>query len=456
MGAAIGGGLALLVSALANALINPSPLPPVAEKQPPLASPSAGPRVAPQPDSPEATPTPVPDRNEIRLPIPPPKSEPVRTSVQPPDPWTCDSAGRTLFMQAAGQADIPRMEGLLGQGADVNQMDGQAHTALFYAIRAQSVPTVDWLLGHGADPDMVGCDGGTPLTYGLETWNLAVIEPLLWARAPRSWCPATREALYAAVRTKDRPMIRSLLAAHWEPPTLEDSRQPLLAYTLVWGTVDQFFLLLECGVDPNTPLESPVDKSFAQWIKNRSFREYLESDSGFTVLMVAAAQGRLDCVQALLACGARRSAHTGRCRMTAMDFASRYDASPEMLQVLLGKSPRQEDQKMWVDVSINRQRAVFYKDGQVAMVTPVSTGKPGYPTPTGRFVVTDKDKLRMSSIYHGACMPYFMRMSCRDFGMHAGVVPGYPASHGCIRLPYDSAMKLFREVEVGTLVTISQ
>jgi lipoprotein-anchoring transpeptidase ErfK/SrfK len=51
-------------------------------------------------------------------------------------------------------------------------------------------------------------------------------------------------------------------------------------------------------------------------------------------------------------------------------------------------------------------------------------------------------------------MPYFMRLSCLDFGMHEGVVPNYPASHGCIRLPSEAARKLFAEIPVGTLVTV--
>jgi lipoprotein-anchoring transpeptidase ErfK/SrfK len=51
-------------------------------------------------------------------------------------------------------------------------------------------------------------------------------------------------------------------------------------------------------------------------------------------------------------------------------------------------------------------------------------------------------------------MPYFMRLSCLDFGMHEGVVPNYPASHGCIRLPGEVARRLFAEIPVGTLVTV--
>ena len=68
--------------------------------------------------------------------------------------------------------------------------------------------------------------------------------------------------------------------------------------------------------------------------------------------------------------------------------------------------------------------------------------------------MTDKKIDHVSTIYK-VKMPYFMRLNCRDFGMHEGVVPDYPASHGCIRLPADAARKLFKEVPIGTLVTIT-
>lgn len=454
-GAVLGSVLALLVSALANALIDKAP-PAASPWPPPAASPSAMPAPEFHP------PGPVPDRNEIRLPLPPPQSGPIQTQAHPPAqsstpaPSPSPAPILTLWDQAVARGDTSAMENLLAQGAAINQPNAQARTALDYAVSAGNLPLLLWLLAHGADPDLLAGDGASPLDRALATWNLALIEPVLWARAPRPWTPATREALFTAVRTQNKPLIATLLAAHQGPPTLEASSLPLLAYTLIWGDEAQFLLLLECGADPNTRLSNPLDKPFLPWIKSRHFRGCLETETGVTVLMIAAAQGRLECVEALVAYGAKRSTQTARSRWTAMDFAARYDASPEMLQVLLGKSPRSEDQRMWVDISIDRQRATFYKDGAVAFVTQISTGKPGYPTPTGRFVVTDKDRLRMSSIYHGAYMPYFMRMSCRDFGMHAGDVPGYPASHGCIRLPYSSAERLFREVEIGTLVTISR
>lgn len=454
VGAVIGSALAILVVTGLDAFWGQPAQPPAVGEKGPGVEPRQAPRELPEP-TPSATPRPVPDRNEIRLPLRPLTSGTEAVQVNQPDPWASDVNGVTLLMQAAQKGDLAQMQRLREMGALVNQLDNRAHSALVYAIEARSGPAVAWLIANGAEMEVNCCDGAvSPLLHALGTWDLAVIEPVIRAERPFFWCRAAREALYAAIRVKDKAFIRVLLEAHLCPPTLDDSRQPLLAYALAWGDDALFCLLLECGADPNTRLESPVDRSFSQWIGNKGLREYLETEPGLTVLMLASALGRMECVQALVERGAKRGAASGRYKMTAMDFASRYHSKPELLQVLLGKSPRPEDQRMWVNISIDRQRAVFYKDGQVAFVSPVSTGKPGFPTPTGRFVVTDKDKLRVSSIYH-AYMPFFMRMSCRDFGMHAGDVPGYPASHGCIRLPYDSAVKLFREVEVGTLVTIS-
>ena len=67
--------------------------------------------------------------------------------------------------------------------------------------------------------------------------------------------------------------------------------------------------------------------------------------------------------------------------------------------------------------------------------------------------MTDKHAMHVSTIYK-AKMPWFLRLDGRDFGMHSGVVPGYPASHGCIRVPDEVARRLFKELPMGTLVSI--
>jgi lipoprotein-anchoring transpeptidase ErfK/SrfK len=132
-------------------------------------------------------------------------------------------------------------------------------------------------------------------------------------------------------------------------------------------------------------------------------------------------------------------------------------------------------------VDLENQRAYFYKGHQIVGVSIVSTGREGYNTPRGEFRVTQKDVDHISSLYgdyvrpngevvvqnvengkgsrprgtafRGAPMPYFLRIH-GGIGMHAGYLPGYPASHGCIRLPKVMAVKFFEDAPVGTPVVI--
>jgi lipoprotein-anchoring transpeptidase ErfK/SrfK len=100
--------------------------------------------------------------------------------------------------------------------------------------------------------------------------------------------------------------------------------------------------------------------------------------------------------------------------------------------VLLGRGPTRDELR--VEISLAAQRATIFKNGVSILNTAVSTGRKGFDTPPGEYVVTDKKRSHRSSIYHVE-MPFFMRLNCLDFGLHAGAVPNYPASHGCIRVP---------------------
>ncbi len=132
-------------------------------------------------------------------------------------------------------------------------------------------------------------------------------------------------------------------------------------------------------------------------------------------------------------------------------------------------------------ISLNEQRAYFYKGGTLVGVSTISSGREGLNTTTGNFHIIQKDKDHVSSRfgdyidangniiqkeidtekdpkppgarYDGAKMPYFMRI-VGGTGMHEGFLPGYPASHGCIRMPGFMAQAFFRNVSIGTPVTI--
>ena len=105
-------------------------------------------------------------------------------------------------------------------------------------------------------------------------------------------------------------------------------------------------------------------------------------------------------------------------------------------------------------VNLKKQRLYYYRDGSLLFTTQLSTGRRGMPTPRGEFYISDKDEHHTSSIY-GSSMPFFMRLSGEPFGIHYGVNPGYPASHGCIRIgSMRDAAYLFQFVPAGTPVTI--
>jgi hypothetical protein len=106
-------------------------------------------------------------------------------------------------------------------------------------------------------------------------------------------------------------------------------------------------------------------------------------------------------------------------------------------------------------VSLADQRLYAYHNQELLAWSNVSSGRPGHETPTGTFEVSQKDVDHHSSLYDDAPMPFFMRLTDGGVGMHAGFLPGYPASHGCVRLPFGMARELYQRVEAGTPVEIT-
>ena len=108
-----------------------------------------------------------------------------------------------------------------------------------------------------------------------------------------------------------------------------------------------------------------------------------------------------------------------------------------------------------VYVDIGRQRATIYRNGVRIGVSTISSGKEGNSTPTGVFTILQKNKDHRSSTYDNAPMPYMQRLTWKGVALHAGNLPGYPASHGCVRLPLEFAKRLFTVTEMGGTVVIA-
>jgi lipoprotein-anchoring transpeptidase ErfK/SrfK len=107
-----------------------------------------------------------------------------------------------------------------------------------------------------------------------------------------------------------------------------------------------------------------------------------------------------------------------------------------------------------VIIDLADQRAYVFVNGQVAIDTPISTAAAGMTTPTGTYSITEKVRSgKISTIYH-VTMPNWMRLGSTAVGMHTGYLPGYPASHGCVRLPGSVAPYIFDATRYGTRVEI--
>ena len=115
----------------------------------------------------------------------------------------------------------------------------------------------------------------------------------------------------------------------------------------------------------------------------------------------------------------------------------------------------ERDGAVVVLVSLPEQMAYVYRNGVRVGVTTVSTGKPGHGTPTGVFTILNKDKNHHSKTYNNAPMPYSERLTWGGVALHAGGLPGYPSSHGCVHLPSVFAERLFGITHKGTTVVIA-
>jgi hypothetical protein len=141
--------------------------------------------------------------------------------------------------------------------------------------------------------------------------------------------------------------------------------------------------------------------------------------------------------------------------MAALAALTSGAAAKQARQATEATAPREAGEPIMAIVSIKSQQVTFYDAAGWILRAPVSTGTTGRETPAGVFALIEKDKDHHSTMYDDAWMPNMQRITWNGIALHGGPLPGYAASHGCVRMPYDFAEKLFDKTEIGMRVIIS-
>jgi ankyrin repeat protein len=357
-----------------------------------------------------------------------------------------DGSWGGALWKAYGRREIDACRLLLSLGVSPETKDARGRRPLEAALVDDRPDFLHLFLCYGAD--------GRPLYYEACRRKLDNHAALIAAHGgqPRSLpAPFLDTPLGLAIRQGDSRTAVRLLdhGARPDQPVAEGQSPLHLAIVLRRpGIVKE---LLKRGIDPNAPLSNKVSESFIKLVRGGTVRWLLKNDTNITPIMLAADSGCADTARVLLAAGARTSVWTKRNHMWPINIAARK-SDVKMMRVLLGKDPVVEQRR--IVVYLSEQKAVLYdSSGLELFKTSISSGRKGFATPTGTYAITNKYRTWTSTLYD-ASMPCFQRLSCGDFGFHQGNVPGYPASHGCIRVPAGNAQKLFALTELGDRVEI--
>ncbi len=327
-----------------------------------------------------------------------------------PDPTQPEATPLNAAL-ASRQLDLTKL--MLDHGAD-------AAFCMNFALVQGDEALLDHLLEKGAPVDQPGADGDPPLVRAATAGNAKLIRRLLEKGAPLEQAGAMGQTAYhMAVIHRKKEAMEALLAA---------------------------------GMKPDAPFIKPAPPELLPVFESAYFVKWFKLDDNLTPLMLTAARGDTALVRLLLKSGAKRGTTTKEWHRYPVVFACDTVNLPAA-QLLLGRDPDEETEKRHAVISLSRQRVTLFKNDKAVRSARVSTGKRSTPTPAGKYIITDKQTDWVSTIYK-VPMPFFMRLSCKEIGLHAGVVPSYPASHGCIRMPRGEVQAFYRILKIGDPVTI--
>lgn len=395
-----------------------------------------------------------------------------------PEAKTAKGGSALTLSCAAGHTEIAAR--LLKAGAK----PAASPAALQKAVEHSSQELVQLLIAAGADPSQPPDPEhpeATPLVTALETCEPSLIGLLLTKSSPSGICyeaavnkgkTGLLEVLFKlgivpdqAMSDGNPPLVKAAidgnaelaasLLAHGAPVDMPGALAQSAYHMAVLHQRNEVIpLLIKAGMPADAPFRKPAPPGLIDLFGNEYFAKFYRKDDNLTPLMLAAARGDGPMIRILLDHGAKRGAQTKEWHRYPIVFAC-DNARIGAAQLLLGRDPDSEKERRSAVVSLSKQRVSLYKNDVLVRSSSVSTGRKANPTPPGQYVITDKQVDWVSSIYK-VPMPYFMRLSCKEIGLHQGVVPGYPASHGCIRMPKSEVIAFFKTLQIGDPVTIEE
>jgi len=400
-----------------------------------------------------------------------------------------NARGESLLHVVVGSSRSQLLEPLKKHGAELDALDPQGWSPLHLAILSRDYELVNKLLNLGVGVDQASGqvdNSRAPLSLAIENRLFPIARLLLrygakprdevyqavkrggqdglhlvkiliesGATASPSRAPETDTPLALAARKGEYEIAKFLMEAGASHEVKGGLGQKPFHTAVARGDAKMAELFLDAGSDPNEIFQPNTKEEFIELINSKGVGRWaMRNSSAMQPIMIAADSGNVELAQLLVAHGAEttKSTKVKRSRMWPLTFATRR-SDTDMMQVILGRKPGRS--KLWIRVDLSSQRAYLFEDDKQIYSTRVSTGKSGHRTRKGKFVITNKYRHWTSTLY-GSSMPYFQRLSSSDFGFHVGALPGYPASHGCIRMPHSAARKLFGMTKVGDYVEIVQ
>lgn len=334
-------------------------------------------------------------------------------------------------LNAADSGDKRAVQWLLKNGrADgarlIISQDNNVTDTLWIALENEDYATALWLIQKGADPNQKNFIGESPL--------------------------------HAMVKSNQSAVITELLNKGVDPEQLGREGQSALVTAIALKSTEAALALLSHPSRPaqhTTIMPKPVTEQFRTLFGKKGYFDwYCRNTPGLTPLMAAVMRDELEVVEKLIANGADPVQGTeNKYKVFPIQMAAN-NKNVKMQQLLIGVPYEDDQQVRNFVIDLSEQKVRYYKNGELIKTSRCSTGRSGYRTPPGKYVITDKTKNKRSNIYDDSPMPYFQRFSCGAIGFHEGNTYSRYASHGCIRLPMSTAKYFWGQTKLGDRVEI--